>query len=216
MSASTRNENPPVATDLAIGLLYSGVSYQYTFLQRPENRGRIVQLNVWEMAHHDLSVFDLIIVPRGSDQEALYAFRTKIYEYLDGGGVLASFGEVTTDWLPGVRWDGVLPSDDGPLQFAATHPVLQNLIPTDVHWHHGYTGWCCHGHFKEPKKGEVLIRTETGDPVMYIDRTSTRGTIIAGSEIDVVCHAAHGEAAAQRMFENILRWIEGETAGAKR
>lgn len=194
---------------MAIGLIYSGVSYQYTFIQRPENCERIVPLNIWELRHHDLSVFDLIIVPRGSDQEALYAHRGKIKEYLDGGGTLASFGEVTTDWLPGARWDGVLPSDDGPLAFAATHPLLTALEPVDLHWHKGYTGWCCHGHFREPANGDVLVRTETGDPVMYIDTTTTAGTIIAASEIDVVCHAAHDMEGAQKLFENILNWIGG-------
>ncbi|AHC13816.1 hypothetical protein [Salinispira pacifica] len=159
---------------MAIGLIYSGVSYQYTFIQRPENCERIVPLNIWELRHHDLGVFDLIIVPRGSDQDALYAHRGKIKEYLDGGGTLASFGEVTTDWLPGARWDGVLPSDDGPLAFAATHPVLTALQPVDLHWHKGYTGWCCHGHFRVPENGDVLVRTERGDPVMYIDTTTKK------------------------------------------
>ncbi|MCG8479092.1 MAG: hypothetical protein MI724_08365 [Spirochaetales bacterium] len=196
-------------THLSIGFFYSGVSYQYTFMERPENKERLVPLNAWEMARHDLAVFDLFIVPRGSDQEVLYAFRHKIRAYLEAGGIVASFGEVTTDWLPSVQWDGVVPSDDGPLEFVSAHPILNDLVPVDLHWHKGYTGWCSHGHFREPADGEVLVRTETGDPVMYVDRTSTGGTIIAASEIDVVCHAAHGIDGAQRMFENIVGWIGG-------
>lgn len=203
------SKNSASRVPIPIGFLYSGVSYQFTFVERPENRDRLVVLNMWELDHHDLHVFDMVIVPRGSDQEALYAHRRKIRRYLDSGGIVAGFGEVTTGWLPNVQWDGVIPSDDGPLSFAAEHPFLNGLDPVDLHWHKGYTGWCSHGHFKEPTHGEVLIRTTAGDPVMYIDRTSTGGTIIAASEIDIVCHAAHGEEGAQRMFENILTWIGG-------
>ena len=192
-----------------IGFVYSGVSYQYIFAERPENRPRLTTLNSWELNSYDLREFDLLVVPRGSDQEALYAYRGAIREFLDNGGIVATFGEITTPWLPQVPWDGALASDDGPLAFAATHPILAGLAPTDLHWHKGYTGWCCHGHFREPHHAEVLVRTEAGDPVLYIDRKSTEGTIIAASEIDVVCHAAHGQEGAQRMFENILAWIGG-------
>ena len=197
-----------MSTTIKTGFIYSGVSYQYTFLQRPENRSRLDVLNSWELDRYELGDFDLLIVPRGSDQEALYAHRRTIRSFLDAGGIVASFGEVTTRWLPHVAWDGVVPADDGPLVFSAAHPLLKGLAPTDLHWHRGYTGWCCHGHFREPRHGEVLVRTEAGDPVLYIDRESSVGTIIAASEIDVVCHAAHGEDGAQRMFENIMTWLE--------
>lgn len=201
MNGLTQTDRP------AAGFIYSGVSYQFTFKERQENVNRLQTLNVWELDRHNLHDFDVLIVPRGSDQEALYAHRKTIARYLEMDGIVASFGEITTDWLPGVRWDGVLPSDDGPLSFASTHPFLAGLQPVDLHWHKGFTGWCSHGHFKEPPDAEVLVRTEVGDPVMYLQRPSTGGVIIAASEVDVVCHAAHGVEGAQKMFENILRWV---------
>lgn len=197
-----------MSSGLNVGFVYSGVSYQHRFITAPENSERLTILNSWELECYELPDYDLLVVPRGSDQEALYASRNDFRGYLDNGGAVASFGEFTEQWLPDVTWDGVLPSDDGPLVIVAEHPLVRDIVAVDLHWHKGATGWCCHGHFKEPGNAEVLVRTEAGDPVLYIDTTTTQGTIIASSQVDIVCHAAHGRAAAQRIFDNMLEWVE--------
>jgi hypothetical protein len=45
---------------------------------------------------------------------------------------------------------------------------------------------------------------------MYIDRHSTKGIILAASQLDVICHTAHHQPGAKIMLDNILGWAIAE------
>lgn len=203
--------NRDILGEVRIGVVYSGISYQQKILDSKEYQGKLEKIPVCELPEIDLSTYDVLIFPRGTDQEVVYAARQKIREFLDRGKIVVSFGEVTKEWLPSCNWAGVVPEDDGPLEIKKEHPVLEGLRPQDLHWHKGATGWCCHGHFVAPPGAEVLVTTEIDDPVMYIDRHSTKGIILAASQLDAICHAAHGEKGAKILFDNIIRWAIDES-----
>ncbi|MCL6447065.1 MAG: hypothetical protein K6U04_02765 [Armatimonadetes bacterium] len=193
-----------------IGVIYSGISYQQGVLEKDKYKNRLIILPVCRFLEEDLMTCDALIFPRGTDEEVVYAGREKIREFLEAGKIVVTFGEVTRQWLPGCRWDGVVPADDGPLAIQKGHPVLAGLRAQDLHWHKGATGWCCHGHFVVPPRAEILVTNEIGHPVMYIDRQTTKGVILAASQLDAICHAYHGIAAAEILFDNVLAWIEAE------
>ena len=198
-----------------IGAVYSGISYQHGVLNSEEYRERVEILPVCDLPETDLTAYDVLIFPRGTDQEITYGIRHKIRGFLDSGRVVVSFGEVTKEWLPSCNWDGVVPEDDGPLEIKKKHPVLERLEAQDLHWHKGATGWCCHGHFIASPDAEVLVTNELGDPVMYIDRQSTRGVILAASQLDAICHAYHGIEGAKTLLNNTLNWAMNESRKLK-
>jgi translation initiation factor 2 alpha subunit (eIF-2alpha) len=46
--------------------------------------------------------------------------------------------------------------------------------------------------------------------MMYIDRESTKGTLLITSQLDAVCHSYHGVEGAKKVLDNILKWAEKE------
>ena len=104
-----------IKSEITIGAVYSGISYQHGVLFRDEYRNIMNILPICEFGKIDLLEYDILIFPRGTDQEVVYAERKKIGRFLESKGILISFGEVTKEWIPGCLWDGVVPEDDGPL-----------------------------------------------------------------------------------------------------
>ena len=204
-------------TEMKIGLIYSGISYQHGILSMDEYRNVMDILPVCDFGKTDLSNYDTLVFPRGTDQEIVYTEREKIGAFLESKGILISFGEVTMGWIPGCLWDGVKPEDDEPLLIKKEHQILKDLDPEDLHWHKGATGWCCHGHFIAPPGAEILVTNTLGDPIMYIDRQSTKGIILVASQLDAICHIYHVQAGARRLFDNCIRWamIEARKGGIK-
>ena len=196
---------------IRIAAVYSGLSYQHGVFFGDKYREKLTIIPVCSFPETDLAPYDALIFPRGTDLEIVYPARQKIADFLHLGRIVISFGEVTSEWLPGCRWDGVKPEDDGPLEIRSYHPIFTRLKAEDLHWHKGATGWCCHGHFIAPAEAEILATNLLGDPVMYIDRNSTNGIILAASQLDAVCHLFHGIRGADILFENMLNWVLEET-----
>lgn len=202
-------------TNMKIGAIYSGISYQYGVFNSKEYREKIEKLFVCDLTKIDFLSYDALIFPRGTDQEMVYNIRHKIREFLDLKKIVVSLGEVTKNWLPSCKWDGVKPEDDEALLIKVKHPLLENIEADGLHWHKGSTGWCCHGHFIAPPGAEVLVTNSLGDPVMYIDRQSTKGIILAASQLDAVCHMFHNIEGAKGLFNNILNWVAKEAIKLK-
>jgi len=193
-----------------IGVLYSGISYQHQTLNNPRFRGRFMPVNVYDLPTIDLRRYDVLIVPRSVDQVALNDYRRVIREFLDMPGILVVLGDYHGNWLPGCSPGGFTPEDDQPLVKAMAHPVLETIEPADMHWHKGINGLCSHGHLQPPTGAQTIIRNGRGDTILYEDRVSTRGIILAGSQFDLFCHAFSEDAGAIRALENLLTWVDKE------
>ncbi len=193
-----------------IGVLYSGISFQHQTLNSPKYRGLFMPIDVYDLPSIDLREYDAIIVPRSVDQVALNDYRRVIREFLDMPGILVVLGDYNGDWLPGCRPGGFTPEDDEPLNKIQEHPVLVGIESADLHWHKGINGLCSHGHLSPPKGAATIIQNERGDTILYEDRVSTRGVILAGSQFDLFCHAFSNDQGAVQALNNIVKWIDGE------
>jgi hypothetical protein len=167
-------------------------------------------INVYDLPLIDLRGYDAIIIPRSVDQVALNDYRRVIREFLDLPGILIVLGDYNGDWLPGCRPGGFTPEDDEPLQKIQPHPVLAGIESADLHWHKGINGLCSHGHLEPPSGATILIRNGRGDAILYEDRVSTRGVILAGSQFDLFSHSFSNDEGAALALENIVTWIDGE------
>ncbi len=163
------------------------------------------------LAEVELTTFDVVVVPRSCDADRLFARRHQIRRYLDRGGVVLAFGEILTDWLPGARWAAESPVDVESPPTVSAHPLLSGLTPDDLYWHRGPQRWCCHGHVDAPSGAEILVANAAGQAWLYVDRVSTAGTIVSGSNIDLDTHAFQGNAVAEALLVRLMDWAAGET-----
>jgi hypothetical protein len=194
-----------------IGVLYSGISFQHQTLNNPDFRGLFIPINVYDLPTIDLRLYDAIIVPRSVDQVALNDYKRVVREFLDLPGILVVLGDYRGDWLPGCRAGGFTPEDDDPLKKTADHPVLRDIESAHLHWHKGINGLCSHGHLLPPEGAAVLIRNSRGDTILYEDRVSTKGIILAGSQFDIFCHCFSNDEGALLALRNLVGWINEET-----
>jgi hypothetical protein len=160
------------------------------------------------LAAVDLGRYEVVVVPRSCDGEMLALRRHQFSRFLDRGGVLIVLGEQWTDWVPGGRWEPEALEDIQPPQVAA-HPLLDELSADGLWWHRGPANWCCHGHVVAPPGSEQIVTAGRGS-WLYIDRVSTRGTILWASNLDLDTHAYHGSDTARTLLERVLRWAAGE------
>jgi hypothetical protein len=170
-----------------------------------------------ELAGTNLERYDVVIVPRSCDGDALLARRHQFARFLDRGGILVAFGELWTNWLPGARWEPEAPQDTQAPAMLAAHALLEELTPDDLWWHREPGGWCCHGHVRAPAGAEVLVATADGGTWWYVDRITTRGVIVCASNLDLDTHAHHGNATARTLLERLMLWVRTEVdRGANR
>lgn len=163
------------------------------------------------LASFDLERYDVILVPRSCDPDALFARRHQFARYLDRGGIVVAFGESPQPWLPGVRWSPESPDDVRLAPRVHPHPLVDGFSAEDLWWHRDER-WCCHGHLIAPAGAEPLVSNAAGETWAYVDRMSTSGTMLVMANLDVDTHLFHDNATARRLMERIVVWLEQEVA----
>lgn len=153
----------------------------------------------------DLKSYDVLLVPRETNQEILLRIRDKLIDFLDFGGTLISFGEVPLQWLPLTVWlDKKIKSDSYRI-LDHNHPIFKNIAEEDLRWHDESS----HGIFRPPKNVTVLVKGEHDAVIMYIDGINFKGSILA-TTLDPLCHAGYGLKEPKKLLKNILRVVAND------
>lgn len=196
-------------TGIKIGFIYSGISYQY-FLLNSKYKKYFEPIYIYELPEIELTNYDILIIPRGTDQEFLVEVKDKIIEFLNSKRVLICFGEIFRKWLPTVKWNFKI-EDGGPIRISKGHPIFYG-IPEKIpgHTERGGRITCSHGHLKPPKGVEILATTEEGKAVMYVDKINFKGILVISTALDADCHAGFGDENAMKLLDNLLNFAEKE------
>lgn len=158
----------------------------------------------------ELSGYDLLIVPNGSDHVAMYRIREQLRAFLDAGGTLFCFDGWFTDWVPGHRWvmDNTEKSihvrykvKDDPFGLA------QLFSAEDLNFSHGISGWWACGYIEKQAYGHVLLEDTWGRPLVVIDDTTTNGLMVltASAPAADLSYATTDDDAAHRAMSDLYR-----------
>lgn len=183
-------------------------------IRSPERQGRGERIDCYALERADLSRYALLAVSATVDQEHLARHRGVIREFLDGGGVLLFGGQVHRDWLPGASH--FVPLERPSLaayrvSWLADHPVFAGIEPDDLTFRRGVAGFFARGHHPVPDGAEVLVRLGGGEPATYVDRVSTRGTILVHASGDLLGYDG-ADNTASRLGGQLLDWARAEAA----
>lgn len=157
-----------------------------------------------ELTADVLADLDGLYIPEGTNHRRLQAASAIVQGFLARGGTVLLFGDQPVSWLPGIAWE-FRPALAAPKLVAGGPDLGYNaaLPPLDQIWHH-------HGVLRPPAGASTLLSTEDGAGVLYVDRVSTPGTILA-TTLDPLRHT--GETAApqpSRYLERFLPWVVDE------
>lgn len=198
-----------------IGAVYSGSKWQYDLFTSEKYKPFFNEIiHACDLPSTSLTPFDVLIVPRESNQEMLLVINDKIIQFLDNGGLVISFGEVTLPWLPNCVWDANYPQftydrknlwskgelDKDPYTLVKPeHPLFKGLTMEDLQWHF-------HGLFHATPNAVVLLKYGTIGDIIYLDSKSFNGEILA-TTLDPDVHFGYGVIKkTQKFLDNVLRW----------
>lgn len=200
--------------------VYGGSSAHHRALHEPKYaRWLAGTVYLPELAEADLSAYDGVIVPERLHAGLQEASRPRLLEMLDRGGTVVLFGDQTVyaerpqGWLPGVDWEH-RPTNywwwrqpgatSGLRAHRRDHPLWGYLTLDDATWHQ-------HGVFHPPPGAEVLISTEDGAAVLYIDDVTTPGRLVVTS-LDPMSHfGSYFMPATERFLDGFLPWLAGHS-----
>lgn len=163
----------------------------------------------------DLSELDpasvgTLVVPSRMHRENLHAHRHVLESVLDAGGDLLVFGKQPTPVLPGMDfetrptnfWWWLEEDGDSGLRFPDPEAAFfDHLDPEDCKWHF-------HGVFDPPAHAQVLVAAADGGAILYLDRRSYEGTLLATS-LDPFYHfGSRFMPATERFIEGLLEWLQ--------
>jgi len=178
--------------------LYSGVYFQRSFYQNPEFAGQFAILPIWELAGANLHDFAALWIPRESNQNILRQNRQKLLQYLQTGGTIICFDEVSQPWLPVGTWT------HRPVKLSTVrvenHPLVAQLTPDQVRWH-------SHGAYQVDDNADILIHDDHGGVMLFLDERTFPGKLLAGT-LDPDCHAGFGTEITRPLLRAILAWIK--------
>lgn len=163
----------------------------------------------------DWMAADCLVVPSRQDVVWLEAARDAIETFLALGKTVVSLGETGAQaWLPGAVWYPtevnfwwwLTPGADSGLRLVAPeHPLFRYITLADATWHQ-------HGCFDLPPGAVSLIERAAGGCILYEDRHTTAGRIIATTLDPCYHHGSHFMPATTRFLTGFLPWLHDTLA----
>lgn len=173
-------------------------------------------VDIYALGKLDLSAYKCLVITGFSDQDFLSKERGAIREFLDRGKVVVFCGNLVTDWLPGGQ--AFIPKEikrfsDYRVRKVMDHPIFRGVEEDDMTLKKGVAGFFARGHHPLPKGAEVLLTLNEGEPITYIDRNSTAGTILAHVGFDLFGYMQTDEKkTTDRISAQLRSWVLEEFA----
>lgn len=209
-------------TTTDIALLDVGINDRPLHMKYDFVREVVEPLDMYDLPSVDLGRYIALIITGNVDQELLYRERSVIRNFLDDGKVLLFSGHLLHPWLPGAGT--FVPKEihsfrDYKIRIVVPHPIFEGVREEDLTFRRGVAGFFARGHNPPPEGAEILLELAGGEPIVYIDRRSTRGVILAHSGNDLLAFGLdrlYDDGAPQittsRIAPQLLAWIREEGA----
>jgi hypothetical protein len=192
-----------------LAMVYTGSGPHHAVLEDPRY-GRHISRLIYlpDLPDATLDDVDGLLVPCRAHHARVVAAAPKIRSLLERGGTVVAMAEQPTPWLPGLAWEHRPINfwwwrEGGTCGLVAAQPeasLFDYVTLADASWHF-------HGVFHPPAGAETILAAEDGAAVLYVDRVSTPGTIVA-TTLDPMYHVGSNfMPAAARFLEGFLPWL---------
>lgn len=171
-------------------------------------------IDIYSLPEADLAPYSCLVIGAFVDQDYLLEQRGIVRDFLDSGKVVVFCGNLVTDWLPGGK--PFIPKTinsykDYMVSVHTPHPIFEGVLEDDMTYKKGVSGFFARGHHPAPEGAEILLTLPGGEPITYIDRNSTRGTILAHVGFDLFGYMqADEETTVSRISPQLIAWVRGE------
>jgi hypothetical protein len=160
----------------------------------------------------DLTPYDVLVVPNGSDHVAMLKIKDKVRTFLDARKALVCSDGWFTDWIPGNQWfmDNTKRTMDV-RYFVKTdrYNLLDGVNIDELTFSHGMSGWWACGYIDQAEGADVLIQDTWQRPIVVLDEVSTNGSIFltASGPLADVTFSGKQDVALVKLYRNFLKRI---------
>ncbi|MGH8906375.1 MAG: phosphate starvation-inducible protein PhoH [Egibacteraceae bacterium] len=178
-------------------------------LTHPSIRDRVERVDCYDLPLIDLARYCGLAAEGTVDQEFLYRHRGLIADYLDSGGTVVFSGHLLRAWLPGAGQfvpKTIASFHDYDVRIVRDHPIFAGVDPRDLTCQHGVAGFFARGHNPSPPRAITLVELSGGEPIVYLDESTTPGTILVHSGGGLLGYAS-SESTAARVTPQLLQWL---------
>lgn len=128
----------------------------------------------------DFSGYDILIVPNGSDNIAMYRIKDKVKNFLDEGNILFCFDGFFTDWVPGNTW--IMNNDLKTIDVRYTikndkYHLFEGVDLQKLIFSHGISGWWACGYIETENPENAVLVDTWNRTIIVVDETSTNGIL---------------------------------------
>jgi hypothetical protein len=167
----------------------------------------------------DLTPYDLLVVPNGSDHVAMLKIRDKVRAFLNEGKALMCCDGFFTAWVPGNQWvmdNSRRTQDVRYLPGSDPHGLLRGLDLDQLNFSHGMSSWWACGYIQAAPGADVLLADTWQRPIVVLDEVSTRGRMLltASGPLADVTYAGQSDTALVALYRNFLRLLSTSTVPA--
>jgi hypothetical protein len=129
----------------------------------------------------DLSGYDLLIVPNGSDHMSMLKIKLKVAAFLHDGKAVFCFDGWFTKWLPGNQW--VMDNSKKTIEVryrvkTDRYNLFENINIDSLIFSHGISGWWACGYIDASAEADIVIADTWDRPIIVLDEKTTNGLII--------------------------------------
>lgn len=170
-------------------------------------------IDQYELTAETLKPFSVLIVTDFIDQEYLYEQKDAILQFLNEGKIVVACTHVFRPWLPNVN--PFMPKEirkhsDYEMKTTNTPEFFDGVNMNELAYRKGVSGFYARGyHPAPPYDAQILLTFLDGTPITYVDRTSTKGTIVAHSARDLTSYAT-GENTTKLIASQFKKWLTNE------
>jgi hypothetical protein len=179
-------------------------------LYRSDHRIQYDILEITADFQPDLSAYQVLIAPNGTDHVALYRMRDRIHKFLDRGGALLCCDGWFTDWVPGNRW--VMDNSRKTIDVRYTlredpFGVEEQFNIQDLNFSHGISGWWACGYIEAAPGATVLIEDTWQRPLVVVDEVTTNGIMVlsASGPLADLSYATTDDSKAYEAMSNLYK-----------
>lgn len=167
----------------------------------------------------ELTPYDLLVVPNGSDHVAMLKIKNKVRAFLGAGKALICCDGFFTAWVPGNQWlmDNSRRTLDVRYSVGTdSHNLLANIDLDELNFSHGMSGWWACGYIQAAPGAEVLLHDTWQRPIVVLDEVSTPGRMLltASGPLADVTYAGRSDSALVALYRSFLQLLSTETISA--
>lgn len=183
-----------------------------------EPMDHVTFIDQYEIQTADLSAFNVLVVTDFIDQEHLYKHKEVIENFLNDGKIVVVNTHMFRPWVPGVGLfmpKEIRKHSDYVMEATTADSFYKGVDMQELTYRKGVSGFYARGsHPVVNKKAEIVLQFTDGTPIVFIDRDSTRGTVVAGACRDFLTYAT-GDNSTQLIAPQFLAFLDEELARLK-